>query len=471
MKPTGYTDAMANANPLNWKLKLMAEIAPGEHVEVDVGSWERPVEVSLATLGLSLEEGKKILAEIQHQMVTTQMEQRAQADRRCADCGRSRRNKGCYRSTFHSAYGKVPVRVRRVLPCRHCGHPPAVPLFTRKSCTSPELLYLDSKLSALAPFAKVADFLNEVLPATARSNAATVRNRTRRVGRRLMKDLAETARAARAEPAETLVIGVDGGYVRSRRTWERNFEVTVAKLTDEDGECIRVAFEANQYYPGVRQICHGLEVLGVNDKTEITVWSDGDAGLRTLQYDVAPRSEHILDWFHIGMRFEHLLDACQAVEKGVPMARHVSAWAHFTATHAKWALWNGQAEKTFGRLEALRMWTSNEPEPTPEVHRVHKHATDLLNYLRANQDSLPNYEERYNNGEPISTGPVESAVNEIIAKRMCKSQQMSWNRWKVQPFLTVRCAVLNETLEDSFREWFPGFRPAEAEAQGRRRAA
>jgi hypothetical protein len=29
---------MANANPLNWKLKLIAEIAPGEHVEVDVGS-------------------------------------------------------------------------------------------------------------------------------------------------------------------------------------------------------------------------------------------------------------------------------------------------------------------------------------------------------------------------------------------------------------------------------------------------
>ena len=62
-------------------------------------------------------------------------------------------------------------------------------------------------------------------------------------------------------------------------------------------------------------------------------------------------------------------------------------------------------------------------------------------------------------------------MNEIIAKRMCKSQPMSWNRWKVQPFLTVRGAVLNETLEDSFRAWFPGFRPAEAEVQGRRRAA
>ena len=326
---------------------------------------------------------------------------------------------------------------------------------------------MDAKLAALAPFAKVADFLNEVLPKTARSNAATVRNRTRRVGRRLMRDLAEPAEAARLEPAKTLVIGVDGGFVRSRRSWERNFEVTVGRLMGEDGECIRVAFEVNQYYRGVRQMCHGLEVLGVDDKTEITVLSDGDAGLRTLQYDVAPRAEHILDWFHIGMRFEHLLDASKAIEKGLPMARHVSAWAHFTTAHAKWALWNGQAEKTFARLEALRRWTLSVHEPTPAVHRVRKHATDLLKYLRANEDSLPNYEERYHNGDPISTGPVESAVNEIIARRMCKSQQMSWNRWKVQPFLTVRCAVLNKTLEDSFREWFPGFRPAEAEAESR----
>jgi hypothetical protein len=54
---------------------------------------------------------------------------------------------------------------------------------------------------------------------------------------------------------------------------------------------------------------------------------------------------------------------------------------------------------------------------------------------------------------------VESAINEIIAKRMSKSQQMRWNRWTVQPFLAVRSSVLNETLQDSFRAWFPGFRP------------
>jgi hypothetical protein len=55
---------------------------------------------------------------------------------------------------------------------------------------------------------------------------------------------------------------------------------------------------------------------------------------------------------------------------------------------------------------------------------------------------------------------VESAVNEIVAKRMNKKQQMRWNRATVQPFLDVRAAVLNDTLEDAFRHRYAGFRPA-----------
>jgi hypothetical protein len=43
---------------------------------------------------------------------------------------------------------------------------------------------------------------------------------------------------------------------------------------------------------------------------------------------------------------------------------------------------------------------------------------------------------------------------------MAKVQQMRWNRARVQPFLDVRAAVLNDALEDAFRRYHPGFRPA-----------
>jgi hypothetical protein len=76
----------------------------------------------------------------------------------------------------------------------------------------------------------------------------------------------------------------------------------------------------------------------------------------------------------------------------------------------------------------------------------------------------PHYAVRRRRGEPISTAFIESAVNEIIAKRMNKKQQMRWNRVTVQPFLDVRTAVLNGGLEDIFRRRYPGFRRTEGNA-------
>ena len=75
-------------------------------------------------------------------------------------------------------------------------------------------------------------------------------------------------------------------------------------------------------------------------------------------------------------------------------------------------------------------------------------------------DALVPYAARRRRGEPISTAFVESAVNEIVAKRMNKAQQMRWSKATVQPFLDVRAAVLNDTLKDAFRQRYPGFRPA-----------
>jgi hypothetical protein len=39
---------------------------------------------------------------------------------------------------------------------------------------------------------------------------------------------------------------------------------------------------------------------------------------------------------------------------------------------------------------------------------------------------MPNPGERYRCGERISTGFVESAANQVIAKRFLKKQQMRW---------------------------------------------
>jgi hypothetical protein len=40
---------------------------------------------------------------------------------------------------------------------------------------------------------------------------------------------------------------------------------------------------------------------------------------------------------------------------------------------------------------------------------------------------VQNYGERYRYGETISTAFVESAVDQVISKRMVKQQQMPWS--------------------------------------------
>ena len=92
------------------------------------------------------------------------------------------------------------------------------------------------------------------------------------------------------------------------------------------------------------------------------------------------------------------------------------------------------------------------------IGRLQRHVHDLLGYLERNQRALVHYAARRRRGEPISTAFVESAVNEIVAKRMNKKQQMRWSRTTLQPFLEVRTAVLKDTLEDAFRRRYPGFR-------------
>jgi hypothetical protein len=60
---------------------------------------------------------------------------------------------------------------------------------------------------------------------------------------------------------------------------------------------------------------------------------------------------------------------------------------------------------------------------------------------------------------------VESAVNQIVSKRFVKKQQMQWTKKGAHLLVQMRTQVLDERLEATFREWYPDFRPAEAEAQ------
>ena len=85
--------------------------------------------------------------------------------------------------------------------------------------------------------------------------------------------------------------------------------------------------------------------------------------------------------------------------------------------------------------------------------------SDLRTYIRNNQGSIPNYGERYRQGEMISTAFVESTINQVVSRRFVKKQQMSWTLEGAHLLLQTRTKVLNNELDDVFRRWYPKFRP------------
>jgi hypothetical protein len=54
---------------------------------------------------------------------------------------------------------------------------------------------------------------------------------------------------------------------------------------------------------------------------------------------------------------------------------------------------------------------------------------------------------------------VESAINQVVSKRMVKKQQMGWSQRGAHLLLQIRTRVLDEEWEDTFRRWYPDFRP------------
>jgi hypothetical protein len=185
---------------------------------------------------------------------------------------------------------------------------------------------------------------------------------------------------------------------------------------------------------------------------EITFLSDGDDKLRQLQWEMSPKATHILDWFHLTMKLTVLgqfgkgLVQCDAV---------LGAAIRDQIERLKWSLWHGQVDKALGKIDDLE--TSIEPFSATYARFTHlvKALSALRTYVVNNRYVIPNYGERYHNGEAIATGFVESTVNEVVSKRFCKKQQMQWSKEGAHLLLQTRVKTLDGELGAIFKRWYP----------------
>jgi hypothetical protein len=125
----------------------------------------------------------------------------------------------------------------------------------------------------------------------------------------------------------------------------------------------------------------------------------------------------------------------------------------------KWNLWHGNVERALERIEGLQLNLELTAGGSENRDKLLKQLREFDGYIQNNREFIPNYGERYRNGERISTGFVESTVNQVVSKRMVKKQQMAWTERGAHLLLQVRTRVLNRELDETFRHWYPKFRP------------
>ena len=209
-------------------------------------------------------------------MVPTQGAVVGERRRSCEGCGGVLAGKGHDSATFRSLFGDVPVRVRRLLacPCQDSGDAKSVAVLDLEAATvAPELAYVTARYAALASFSQVAALLSELLPIDRAQNAGAVRNRTLRVREAVVQPYpTRTAKPTTTQPAESVVVGLDGGYVRSRhRQEERHCEVIAGTVIDADGIPSRFAFARNGPTIASDAFQQALAVAGGHADTPATV--------------------------------------------------------------------------------------------------------------------------------------------------------------------------------------------------------
>jgi hypothetical protein len=121
----------------------------------------------------------------------------------------------------------------------------------------------------------------------------------------------------------------------------------------------------------------------------------------------------------------------------------------------KWSLWHGQVDKALGKIDDLASSIGLCQETYARFTQLVKALSELRTYIGNNRDLIPNYGQRYHQGEAIATSFVESTVNQVVSKRFCKKQQMQWSKQGAHLLLQTRVKTLDGELGAVFKRWYP----------------
>lgn len=432
-------------------------------------------------IGLSLEEGKSVLRQIQFRMVQTQIDAVGAAERPCSLCRRNQRVKDTRSRSIRTVFGITQVTGRRYVRCRcRAGSPKKSmwPLSRRQvPGTTPELQYLYAAWGSKVPYRRAAALLKDLLPVSSRAvSHATVRRHTLAVGTRLDQRISEPdeydwpeSRRVAVSPADQLSVAIDGTYVRADRLTGLGEHHVVAGRVERDG-LLGGSFAWVTQYPLCDDLAYlkaVLEANGWTTESRVTVLADGADGLNNLVCAATQKpTRKVLDWFHISMRLRPIEQMSPGVAKVADGAQAIALkeLLETKLPNVRHQMWNGKWHQALDRMGDIYRTSKHlqnycSLSARDRVSRFREHLVSLRDYLCRNWSALQNYARERRIGLRISSAPAESVMSHLVNQRMGKRQPMRWSSEGAHLMLQVRCAVLDNRLDSLFREQYLRFRP------------
>lgn len=430
---------------------------------IEVAVIERNADVAPASgLGLFIRESQEILRQLQTVVLTEQVDQFIRITGRCQLCGGRLGIKDTKSLVYRTAFGKARLRSPRFYSyCSACGYcssnkgtlsPLAQALPER---VHPQWTWLQCRYASVMSYRLAQIFLRDTFAGGRELPCSSVKLNVGRVGQRLEQEaqratmvMSAVTASPRSSPLTGTPIGlqIDAGYIKTLRQQDgKGWTPVVAskliwpKSPRTHAHAYAVGHDPSQ---GLRQQAF-LQSVGIGPQAPVTVISDGGDDI-SFACKLPSATAHVLDWCHIGMRFENLPIALRGL-------RGTDAYSknrlRERVLKAKWLLWQGESKRCLERLESLRRDTGWVGARNP-LGRV-------IRYLRCCSRYLANYQQRRAQGLPISSAGAESVVDYVIGQRMKRNGHMRWTISGANGLLQVRCALLNGEDISNFRRWYP----------------
>jgi hypothetical protein len=329
---------------IGWIVRLVKTDGNVRSLGSDVLEIDRPDDVGdVAQVGLTLAEGRMLLARVQNAVVTEQA--RAQAERRplCQACHGPCHVKDYRPRLLATLFGYVTMRLARFR-CAMCGRTETGISWPTHARSTPELDRWCAHFSALMSYRVAAATLSEPLPVGAGIRPETSRNHALKIGEQACETRADRPTTVASE----ITIALDSPFIRS---CERD---QIGKLETDGGTRQVIAAVTDGDTSTAALIHRCLERVCRCKHTKLTPFTDGCAGLRSTLVAAGVTETPTLDWFHIAMRLQHVTQAVQGLPTRDAAQVKAKELIAEETERLRWRLWHDKVTNTEATIDRIR---------------------------------------------------------------------------------------------------------------------